>query len=100
MRGSVTKWHSVTFPSPPKNFSRSAFVTLVDKPVTYKLFPGFAASGDRLLDLDRLRLDLDNDLDLWPLRGETELCGEAALPSLEYDDIYLCTKDEIPNIRK
>lgn len=40
-----------TFPSLLKNFSRSLVVTLVDNPVTYKLFPGFDASTEsRLLE--------------------------------------------------
>lgn len=111
-----------TFPSLLKNFSRSLEVTLVDKPVTYKLFPGLDASTDWLLEqenqfnvklnstkleptnsvwikpqifqnvtlktiyklrfpeyLERLLLDLDNDLDRRPLTGEGELCGEADL---------------------
>lgn len=39
-----------TLPSLLKNFSTSAEVTLVDKPVTYKLFPGLVASTDGLLE--------------------------------------------------
>lgn len=39
-----------TFPSLPKYFSRSLLVILVDKPVTYKLFPGLSAlTESRLL---------------------------------------------------
>lgn len=73
VRGSVTNWHSKTFPSLLKYFSRSLEVTLVDKPVTYKLFPGLPTAWYSWL-LERLLLDLDNDLDLnrRPLMGEAE----------------------------
>lgn len=61
---------------------------LGDNPVTYRLFPGFSASCDvlleRLLDLD-LERDLDTDL-LYRLYGEGE--GEY-LDLLEYDIIAI-----------
>jgi hypothetical protein len=34
---------SLTFPSFEKSFSRSSSVTLVERPVTYRLVPGFSA---------------------------------------------------------
>lgn len=61
VQGSTTRWTSTTFPSLAKCFSSSSFVTLEDKPVTYKLFPGFSASLESML-LERL-LDLDKDLE-------------------------------------
>ena len=61
-------------------------VILGDNPVTYKLFPGFSASLDklleRLLDLD-IERDLDTDLP-YRLYGEGEGEGEY-LDLLEYD---------------
>jgi len=39
----------VTSPSVEKCFSRSRSVTRVDKPVTYRLFPGFSASLESTL---------------------------------------------------
>lgn len=57
-------------------------MTLVDNPVTYKLFPGLDASPESLL-LERLLRDRDKDLDRLPLPGEPELRGEIDLPSLE-----------------
>lgn len=44
---------SHTLPSLLKNFSTSVEVTLVDKPVTYKLFPGLVASTDWLLEQEK-----------------------------------------------
>ncbi|TQD77077.1 hypothetical protein C1H46_037404 [Malus baccata] len=72
-----------TFPCLLKIFSRSVEVTLVDKPVTYRLFPELDASINSWL-LERLLLELDNDVDRQPLTGEGELCGEADLFSLGY----------------
>ena len=55
-------------------------MTRVDKPVTYKLFPGFSTLESRLLD--RLRdSDLETDL-LYRLYGEGE---REYLDALEYD---------------
>lgn len=71
----------MTFPSAAKCFSSSLLVILGDNPVTYKLFPGFSASLEtlleRLLDLD-LERDLDKDLLylLYPLYGDGEGEGE------------------------
>ena len=49
-----------TFPSLLKYFSRSLEVTLVDNPVTYKLFPGLDASTDsRLLGANTLDLSFE-----------------------------------------
>lgn len=97
LRGSVTKLQSTTFPSFPKYFLRSLEVTLVDKPVTYKLFPGLDAFGllERLcLDLGGdlepdlgggdLDFDLDRDLHRWPL-GDAGPSSEGDLASLESD---------------
>lgn len=68
VRGSTITWHSETFPSLLKYFSRSLLLTRVDKPVTYKLFPGLLESKswllERLLDLDR-----DGVIDLLRLLG-------------------------------
>lgn len=102
VRGSTTRKHEATFPSFEKCSSRSLSVTLVDRPVTYRVFPGFTASLlPRLLELDlpRLRdrdlclgrdkdldldLDLERDLDLdCSLQGESDceflLPGESAI---------------------
>lgn len=70
-RGSTTIWQSKTFPSLLKNFSRSELDVRVDRPVTYRLLPGFLRSS---LLLERLLfLDLDLDLDLPRLLGEGDL---------------------------
>lgn len=45
-----------TLPSLLKHFSRSLLVTRVDKPVTYKLFPGFLASLESWLLLHVCRI--------------------------------------------
>lgn len=45
VRGSSTKRHSNTFPSREKCSWRSFSFTRVDKPVTYRLFPGLFISG-------------------------------------------------------
>jgi hypothetical protein len=45
VRGSTTSRHSVTLPSLEKRSSKSFSVTRVDRPVTYKLFPGLSASS-------------------------------------------------------
>lgn len=54
---------------------------LVDNPVIYKFFPGFDATPEPLILLERLRRGLDNDLDRRPLPGEPELRGETGLES-------------------
>lgn len=59
VHGSSTMLASITSPSAEKCFSRSRSVTRADKPVTYRLFPGFSTSLEstlleRLLYLERL----------------------------------------------
>lgn len=73
MRGSLITSQSITFPSLLKYFSRSLLVTRVDRPVTYKLFPGLLACTGSLLLLRERLLSRDNDLDMLRLRGDNDL---------------------------
>lgn len=82
VHGSTTRRTSSTFPSVEKCFSRSRSLTRAERPVTYKLFPGFSTSLESQL-LDRLLetyLDLDTDLLYRSYEGEREY-----LDLLEYD---------------
>jgi len=53
VQGSCTTLASISSPSVEKCFSRSRSVTRADRPVTYRLFPGFSASLESTL-LERL----------------------------------------------
>lgn len=64
-------WRADTFPSRLKYFSSSLLVTLVDKPVTYKLFPGLPASAESRL--------LSNGIQWWQLYTKTM---KAVTPSI------------------
>lgn len=94
VNGSATRWTSSTVPSAEKCFSSSLLVILGDKPVTYKLFPGFSTSLEglleRLLDLDRdLETDrlYDGEREYLDLR-EYDICNQTRQEKLNSTGVY------------